>query len=303
MLKIEFPKFKDYKNQRVNFIQPKLDGHLTKIRKRTYKILTLNPNNPQNRNSIYATTKNDKDITEKLLAIDHIRKELDGLPCDSQIFAELHCPGIPATSVPTMLNNTDERLQLTTFAAPLFNGTNHSISSLDVMMRLVQDFGLDATYADIISTDFVNEERKIELLEKAKERKWEGWVLKESHMSGWYKLKPTKTIDAVVIGTYRSFSSTHYGGLQGIHIMVYESNGKTHDLGHVGSGFSLPYRKSFNTQAKRDTLIGKVCVVKFDCLAANGKLRFPRMAKDENDQIIWRTDKDPKQCTMEQFEE
>ena len=33
MQEIEFPKFKDYKNQRVNFIQPKLDGHLTKIRK------------------------------------------------------------------------------------------------------------------------------------------------------------------------------------------------------------------------------------------------------------------------------
>lgn len=292
MKQIKFPKFKDYTNQKVNFIQPKLDGHLAKI----YK--------PKCDRAPYwqAFTKNNKVITEKLLAIDHIKKELDDLSNNSVVFAELHCPGVFASSVPTMLNNAEENLQLTVFAAPLLGNKDLSQVNLQKVMFAIRDLKLDATHADLIHTDYVDEIRKEALLEEAKEKKLEGWVLKENHMSGWCKLKPTKTIDAVVIGTYRSFSSTHYGGLQGIHIMVYKSNGKTHDLGHVGGGFSLSYRQSFDTQAKRDALIGKVCVVEFDCLAANGKLRFPRMAKDDSDNIIWRTDKNPKQCTMEQFE-
>ena len=92
----------------------------------------------------------------------------------------------------------------------------------------------------------------------------------------------------------QSFSSTHFGGLQGINIAVYKDN-KVHDLGQVGSGFDLEYRKSLDTKEKRNELIGKVCEVAFDSIAANGKLRFPRF-------IRWRTDKNLKSCTMEQFE-
>lgn len=288
MEQIKFPKFKTYTDQKVNYLQPKLDGHLTKIYTYTPKVICL--------------TKNDKDITNKLLAINHIKQELENIPRDSVIFAELHCLGVDATSVPTMLNNADEKLMLTVFAAPLLEGADISGMSLTEVMFIIRDLGLDATHADKIPAGYITIPCAKNLLQTAIERKWEGWVLKEAHMKGWYKLKPTKTLDAFIVGTYQSFSSTHYGGLQAIHIAVYKSDGTRHDLGHVGSGFSLPYRKSLNTQAKRDTLIGKVCVIEYDKVGAKGALRFPRMAKDSNDNVIWRTDKDPKQCTTEQLE-
>lgn len=284
---ITFPKFKSYTGQKVTWFQPKLDGHLTKI-------YTITP-------KTMAYTKNDKCITDKLLKINHIAKELEAIPKDSILFAELHCPGVPATSVPTMLNDANEKLMLTFFAVPFLAGVDCYEMNLPVAMSTLKDLGLSIAEAISVPKGFVDVVGQKAMLELAIQNKWEGWVLKEGHMKNWYKLKPVKTCDAIVIGTYRSFSSTHYGGLQGIHIAVYD-NGKMHDLGQVGSGFSLEYRLELDTQEKRDSLLGRVCVVAYDCLAADGKLRFPRMAKDENDNIIWRTDKDPKQCTMEQFE-
>lgn len=281
MIAIKFPKFKNYTNQKVNFIQPKLDGYLCKIRKTGF-------------GDIYAWTKNNKEITKKLLAIKHIVTELDNLPDDSTIFGELHCPGVDATSVPTMLNDADEKLQLTVFAAPFIEGMNHIDNNLTNVMFIIRNLGLDASHADRIPAGIITAPATKNLLQTAIERKWEGWVLKEGHMSGWYKLKPVKTLDAVVIGVYESFSSTHFGGLQAVHIAVYNPDGPMHDLGHVGSGFKLEYRKSLDTKAKRDALIGKVCEVSYDKVGAKGGLRFPRFVR-------WRTDKNPKQCTTKQF--
>lgn len=289
MNRIKFPKFKTYTDQKVNFIQPKLDGHLTKIYKGDNHFWK-------------AETKNGKTITDKLTVISHIRQEIVCLPCNSQIFAELHCPGVDATSVPTMLNEADEKLMLTVFAAPLLGRTDYSKNDLTAVMLLIQELGLNIAEVNKVLRGNVSEFVKGKLLETAIKNKWEGWVLKEGHMKGWYKLKPVKTLDAVVTGTYQSFSSTHYGGLQAIHIAVYKPDGKMHDLGHVGSGFSLLYRKSLNTKIKRNALIGKVCIIEYDKVGAKGALRFPRMAKNSNDNVIWRTDKDPKQCTTEQLE-
>lgn len=289
MEQIKFPKFKTYTDQKVNYIQPKLDGHLTKIYKHAKSF-------PPRSDAIIAYTKNDKDITEKLLAINHIRKELDGLPCNSQIFAELHCPGVHATSVPTMLNEANKKLQLTVFAAPLLDGKDISNKHLTDVMFIIQELGLDATHADIWSNDIIDEGHKLGLLQTAIDRGWEGWVLKEAHMKNWYKLKPVQTVDVFVIGTYQSFSSTHYGGLQSIGIAAWHIPSKNYqDLGNVGSGFTLEYRKQFDTKEKRNKLLGRVCEVAFDSVAANGKLRFPRFLR-------WRKDKDPEQCTMEQLE-
>lgn len=280
IMNIEFPKFKDYTNQKVNYIQPKLDGHLAKIM--------------VDGTSLQAFTKNDKDITKKLLAIDHIRKELDGLPLFSVVFAELYCPNVYATSVPTMLNDADEKLMLTAFAAPLLGGADLINEDFIGVIETLKMFGLDVAEIKSVPENFVDKDDKEALLELAICNKWEGWVLKEEHMKGWYKLKPVKTVDAFVISTYQSFSSTHYGGLQSIGVAVWGENGKIHLIANVGSGFELKYRKQFDTHAKRANLLNRVCEVAFDSVAANGKLRFPRF-------IRWRDDKNINECTMEQL--
>lgn len=286
MKQITFPKFKLYAGQPVCYIQPKLDGHLTKI----YK---------DKKGLVKAYTKNDKTITAKLFAIDHICKVFCFLPSSSVVFAELHFPAGFSTDVPTMLNNADERLQLTAFAAPMIYGQDLSYDSLPDVLKRLNKFGFDITYADTLnSCRALTNKAQSDLLTKAIERKWEGWVLKESHMTGWYKLKPVRELDAFVISVQQSFSDQHYGGLKSIGVGVYNRYSKVqpiYDLGQVGSGFEAEYRATLDIKEKRDALIDRVCEIRYDNIAANGKLLFPRFVR-------WRYDKDKNDCTTEQFE-
>jgi len=212
MNEIKFPKFKNYNDQKIRYVQPKYDGHLCKVIKLDNHLWQ-------------AYTKNHKVITDKLIGISHIEKELAGLPCNSTIFGELHCSGVPATSVPTMLNDADLRLQLTVFAAPLFDGINNtSIGKVSgdcytEIMNNLSNCGINIVETiKIIPTRSVPKAEQEKMLQAAMGSGLEGWVLKESHMTGWYKLKPTKTLDAFVIATHQSFSSTHYGGVQALSI-------------------------------------------------------------------------------------
>lgn len=287
MNKISFPKFKSYNGQSVRYIQPKFDGHLMKIYKEQ-KIAGIC--------NVHVFTKNDKDVTDKIWQIQHIRNVLVKLPNQSIVFAELHFPGGFSTDVPTMLNNADERLQLTAFAAPMVDGENMVDARLPGVMLILQDYGVGVSHTRILnSIRTVVKSEQEELIQLAIEDRLEGYVLKEGHMTGWYKLKPVKELDAFVIGTCQSFSAQHYGGLKSIQVAVLDDNGKIHDLGQVGSGFEADYRAQFNTKEKRATLTNRVCEIQYDSIAANGKLRFPRF-------IRWRDDKDKKDCATEQFE-
>ena len=284
MKTIDFPKFKDYTNQVVRYIQPKFDGHLTKIYKPESGLWQ-------------AYTKNDKNISEKLIAISHIESELANLPCDSVVFAELHCPTCFATDIPGMLNDSNSDLRLTAFAAPVFSGHGR-----DYAMDLIEVMSwLKACGIEVPGTELIHPRREIsqdrlkKLLEQAKELKLEGWVLKEGHMYGWYKLKPIRTVDAFVVAIHQSWSGTHFGGLKSIGVAIWETPTKMQSLGNVGSGFKCEYRKQFDTEDKRSKLMGRVCEVAYDSVAACGKLRFPRF-------IRWREDKEMKNCTIDQLE-
>ncbi len=275
------PKFKDYAGQQVNFIQPKLDGHYTKVVK-------------DHVGEYFITSKKPKDITLKVLAIDHIREELYALPNNSIVLAELHCPGVDATSVPTMLNDADEKLMLTAFAAPLFAGADFSEVHLEIVMGSLKNLGLNVAETTKIRTDFVNEKLCGTLNERAIEEGYEGHVLKVSHMSGWYKHKPVRTLDAVVVETFMSTSESYWGCLQAVRVIVYKPNGKKHDLGHVGIGTKAEKLK-YDTEEKRATLIGRVCECEYDKIGARGGMRFPRWKR-------WRDDeKSAHECTTEQF--
>lgn len=274
---IVFPKFKNYDGQYVKYIQPKMDGHLVKIIRGTNRLNIL--------------TKNNKDITKKVWDIDSLREMLENGSPHSIMFGEMHSPGIKATSVPTLLNNKDKRLKITVFAAPLLRAKNLFNTDLKDIMAHLHHCGVEST-----DTSIIDPERSISegccglLLQEATEKKLEGWVLKQGHMEGWFKLKPTKTVDAFVIGTSTSFSDTQYGGLKSISVAVWDS-GVLCDLGTVGGGFELDFRM----EVDKESLIDKVAEIEYDSVAAKGRLRFPRF-------IRWREDKDKKDCTIDQLE-
>jgi len=294
---IKFPKFKDYDGQLVRYIQCKYDGHLVKIYRDAYE--------PTGRwdGRVTALTKNDKNITDKLCAINHIHKELMGLPNESQIFAELHCPERFSTDVPTMLNEANEDLRLTAFAAPMLGGILIDGRDLLSVMSQLNAYGIESTPTVLRRMESISKIQQQALLADSIKQKLEGWVLKESHMTGWYKLKPTKTVDCFVTGTTMSTSASFYGGLKSIDVAVWgwESGDDAvggvqiiTQLGHVGGGFEAKFRLEYDTPEKRATLVGRVCEVEYDSLAAGGKLRFPRFLR-------WRTDKDSKDCTADQL--
>ncbi len=287
MNKIPFPKFKDYDGQPVRYIQPKADGHLVKI-----SIGSI-----RNPGSFCALTKNDKDITEKLIAIKHIASELVGLPYGSQIFAELHCPGRFATDVKTMLNESNKDLRLTAFAAPMLSGYDYSDAVLPVVMANLANYGLEVPVTEAFLSTSLDKKWQDELLAYALEQKIEGYVLKTEHMSGWYKLKPTKTVDCFVTNTTMSTSASYYGGLKSIDVAINPTiRGAVSviSLGTVGGGFKAEFRLEYDTDAKRQTLVGRVCVVEYDCLTSGGKLRFPRFLR-------WREDKNKEDCDSSQL--
>lgn len=314
-----FMKFKDYAGQKVRTLQAKLDGYLAKI------IID---------EAIHIFTKNDKDITEKVLRIDKIRNALLNVPKNSQLFGELHCPGIPATSVVTMINDADPKLRLTVFAAPYINDQYMYDESIADMNNLFNDYGLETPLTiDLESSQVILEEYKQKLLEEATDNKWEGWVLKEGHMIGWYKLKPVKSVDCFVISTQISTSDSYAGGLKGVGLGVFRKDGTIRKLGNAGNGFQKPFVMQFMSQKQIDatrikaiekaTAKGKELIpdklaifdlprLKFDSLINNvyeigydsipvpgGKLRWPRVMRKGKA----RDDKNMEDCTEDQLKD
>lgn len=290
MQAVGFPSFNKYKSQKVNWLQPKFDGHLAEIIK-----------GRDGRASVY--TKNKHDVSDKYFNVPHIREILEGLPVNTQVFAELHHPDKFATDVPTLLNAADPDLKLTAFAVPRLYGADLRNYLLDDAMDFIGRYMEAAQWEKFRGK--ADEQMKNYLLKRAESEHLEGYVLKREHMAGWYKLKPVDDLDAFVTSTKTSTSLGYYGQLKSVRAGVWkdkpvggaggcDSNREIYDLGDV-PGFKEKDRWEFNTPEKRAALVGRVLRVKYSGLAAKGKLKWPHFAG-------WRTDKDKDQCTYSQVE-
>jgi len=282
---MNLPKFKDYTGQPVNYIQRKMDGHMYHI----YKDKV---------GSVRCITKNNKDKTDKMLAIEGIKKQIDGLPYATHLMVELHCPGEPATEVARGIAHADQRLKIAVFACPTLCGVDLYNTDLRVVQKNVEVYGLDfVPVKPAMPTDRTPEGIEF-LLGMANTMGIEGWVLKESHMEGWYKLKPVKTLDAFVVDVTESDSDTYRGYMKAVKLGLYEpelgGDLITHDLGECGGGFTKRFKKSDNFRDMKARLIGRVCEVAYQSITAHKKLQFPRF-------IRWREDKDAYECTTEQL--
>ena len=112
----------------------------------------------------------------------------------------------------------------------------------------------------------------------ARDHKIEGFVVKNQLWSQWYKVKPVRRGDFIVIGkSQRVF----YHDLKALSLAYIDrESGRLVEIGEVGSGFTLLQRKEYWASAPR------VVEVEFDSVNARGKLRFPtfiRVRDDEKD--------------------
>ncbi len=92
--------------------------------------------------NIQCVTKNDKDKTDKVLAVDFIKKQLSRLPYGSHLMVELHCPGELATTIAHMIAHSDQRLRISVFAAPLLGDVDKCLEPLDLIMDQIARLGL-----------------------------------------------------------------------------------------------------------------------------------------------------------------
>lgn len=271
---------KNYRGQVIRYLHAKMDGHYVGIRKGV-------------QGQIIGNTRTDGiDEGPRLMEIPHIAELLEKLPNDTDLDCELHCPGVQATSVKTMLIAKDPCLQLTPFAVPVCEGKSLKEVELRLAMTWIEGLGFKTPELITFDEDRIIGADEVKFWkEEAGRRGFEGWVAKLAHHEGWYKIKPLRTVDCIVVDYTISESMTWFGGLKAIIVAVKKGRSLV-TLASVGSGFEGEFRMECDPKS----LVGKVCEISYDSLAAKGRLKFPRFER-------WRDDKPVNECTWDQLEE
>lgn len=266
-------KVEDYGGQLVTLVQPKLDGVRLLIQKRS--------------TGFFALTRTGK--SDHWPRLRHLEYGLRHMPNNSAIEGELHCEGKQSTEVSHLLTHQPSLLGFRMFAAPLWAGDDlRSMPWADVETLM---YGWEMSW---MLVDTIQRSNPLVLnveywQQRALDAGIEGYVGKVEHYEGWYRIKPVKTVDVVVITSAVSDSNSYRGGLKSIQVGLWEE-GELKYLCSVGSGFSKEYRMSVDMPS----LNGRVAEVEYDCVAANGSLRFPRFVR-------WRDDKPANECTKDQL--
>lgn len=208
------------------------------------------------------------------------------MPDDTVIDGELYVPGMHATEVPRALKTRDPSMRFVGFAMPIRMGTCLRLQPLEYARLMIKDVGF-ATPRDFdyempvyATDDHVEHWRRV-----ATQKGIEGLVLKESHWSGWWKVKPYSSIDGYVVGL-KPGKGKHAGRLGSLEIAVRSRDGKSHIVvADVGTGGDEHWRDLDPVD-----LIGRVMEVLYDEVGAGGRLKFPRFGR-------WRPDKAADECT------
>lgn len=230
------------------------------------------------------------DLIEQIRENADVRKAIRHMPPGTVLDGELWASGVPATSVKTLIIKQAPNLHFSPFAIPFWSGDDRREETCLYARRMIEHMGFDASTC---VTRFRMDREW--LVERAIKYNYEGWVIKDRNYSGWWKLKPKRTVDCVVMDTTVSTSITKYGSLKAIKVGLYDDWGHLREVASVGSGFEDEFRDQHSSEGKRRLLLRRVCEIEFDAVAARGKLKFPRFVR-------WRDDKVPQECTMQQIE-
>jgi len=109
---------------------------------------------------------------------------------------------------------------------------------------------------------------------------------REGRSSAWLKVKLFKTADCVILGYKRKIREI--GSLE---LGVYD-NGELLHVGNVGTGFTEAFLAALKPRLDQGEVL--VCEIKFQEFTRDRKLRAPVFLR-------LREDKEPRECTLEQF--
>lgn len=224
------------------------------------------------------------------------------LPRETAIDGELVWPGHPDSEVPTAIKECPEQLQFKAFAVPIHNGKSNIIRGYH-FGRVDLRTALPSRCIARVGTRWriSSVERMVELIEhllfNCEQEGSEGFVLKEKHYQGWWKLKSIQEADVVMTDYVISKSDTYYGEVTSVRVGAYK-NGELVDMGKV-SGFddeekdqlTEEYQKFGKSKVKEEP---RVLRVQYQELAGRGKLKHAFFDS-------WRPDKNQFECVIEQF--
>jgi len=264
------PKVTEWRGEPVVFIEEKMDGRRVAIVKE---------------DGIVAIGRKTYIDLWPLLSQDaSLRRRVESLPDRTALDGELYVPGLPSSEVMTRVND-GKGFYFQPFAMPMLGGqaTKDWTFEASRLAMATLDFLPPAGYAATTEALGATTELAVEALcSKARTYQIEGYVLKRQLWGEWYKVKPTKTADLIVVG-WKVGQGRHEGRLGALIGALADGT----VVADVGGGFSDAQRDAF-TEA---FTIGKVMEVEYDRVESQGRLRFPRF-------VQWRDDKPASECVM-----
>ena len=225
------------------------------------------------------------------------------IPPGTVIDGELHVLGYKATDVRTHIIARSSLLTMTVLAIPWFNGKVRRDMTFDKRDAIVDQYF--TTISPLVKKPTCvfykkNYEslRTLELNALAEKLEIEGFVLKEKcwpfynkdypyRNRGWWKTKPTRTVDAFVTGV-KSGSGKFTGQIGSLEVSVWDGRSLV-TIASVGKGNDDQWR-----HLTRQQVVGRVCEVQYEEVQAKGKLKFSSFVR-------WRTDKLQQDCFLDQI--
>jgi ATP-dependent DNA ligase len=213
------------------------------------------------------------------------------VPPETVIDGEIIVRDMPASSVITALQE-GWNWEFISFAMPFYNGEDlrwePPTKNVERMKRLFLHTAKEIEWrrsrkGDVQDVDVVKDTARLLCVE--------GFVFKRLTYVDWYKVKPVKTVDAIVIN-WTEGTGKYKGKMGALGLGLYMREGEENivSIGNVGTGFTDRQRGEYT----KGYSIGSVCEVAYDSVAANGKLRFPSFVR-------FRDDKEPKECLISQI--
>lgn len=238
------------------------------------------------------------------------RAQLPYLPPETVLAIELIWPGHPDSSVPTAIKECPEQLEIKALAIPIYKGKvqfgKSSLSYQEGRRLLEWMIGSDPSpgYSCVECHGTVNWRNARDaalglqtLLSDAKSMGIEGYVLKEKHYDGWWKVKVIRDADVFVTKFNISDAVTRTGLVTSVDVGVIDVDGTITDMGSV-SGFDLDemekMTKAYEKGECGSEYYHRTLRIIYQEVAAKGKLKHGFFSG-------WRLDKDWQECSMEQF--
>lgn len=206
------------------------------------------------------------------------------MPEKTVLDGELYVPDDFASSVSHILSSGEATARFQPFAAPFVAGVDCRSAPFERRDALLTSLGFEPPKELAAWPTSIDVLRAL-----ADDMRIEGFVLKQAHYRGWYKVKRQHTADAFIVDVEPG-KGKHSGRLGALHIAV------KHGLdvvrcGKVGIGNDAEWR-----DLDGYSVLGRVVEVAHEGVQANGALRFPRFVR-------WREDKTADDCSVEQLTE